>query len=196
MPPTTTEEPGCCYGNPDAAYSKKWMESCTAFYTQRDCMLLTNDDGDARCHWEAKDEEYDCSQLWPTTTSSAPEEGCCAGDSAKNNEMCADKVGREQCERSGKCAFREGLDADCELPTTPEEPWMGAKAEQKLARSVGVGETLQSTTISLSSLLLIVAAAFVVHQVYRFWVARQAHAGYAKLAEAAPSSAAGNYQAV
>ena len=38
-------QPGCCYGNPDAGHaacSKKWIESCTAFYTERDGLLLTN----------------------------------------------------------------------------------------------------------------------------------------------------------
>merc|ERR1719242_418122 len=170
---TTTEEPGCCYGNPDAAYSKRWMTACAAFYTERDCLLLANDDGENRCHWEPKGEEYDCSQLWPTTTSTTsepagccygdsykanpkcaramssdkcadqgcnwmetedPEDceltttktpttteepGCCYGNGVKENEMCATKDGRDQCERSGKCEFRSGKDADCTYtPTT------------------------------------------------------------------------------
>ena len=27
-PTQPPEEPGCCYGNPDIAYSARWMESC------------------------------------------------------------------------------------------------------------------------------------------------------------------------
>merc|ERR1712129_120168 len=84
---TTTIVPGCCYGNPDAAYSKRWMESCVDFDTARDCEMLTNGEGVARCVWEALGEGYDCSQLWPTTTTTTAEPGCCYGDTAASNEM-------------------------------------------------------------------------------------------------------------
>merc|ERR1719486_316533 len=97
--PTTTEEPGCCYGNPDAAYSSRWMEACTAFYTERDCMLLTNGDGDARCAWEAKGDEYDCSQLWPTTTTTTLAPGCCRGSSYKAQAKCLGLEDQVGCER-------------------------------------------------------------------------------------------------
>merc|ERR1711971_476699 len=30
--PTTSATPGCCYGNPSAAYSARWMEACKAFF--------------------------------------------------------------------------------------------------------------------------------------------------------------------
>merc|ERR1712129_475775 len=101
---TTTVLPGCCYGNPDAAYSKRWMESCKEFYTQRDCEMLTNSDGVARCVFEELGDGYDCAQLWPTTTSTTTEPGCCYGDSASSNTKCA--------------AFDD--DADCTFtPTTP-----------------------------------------------------------------------------
>merc|ERR1719317_950273 len=85
---STTTEPGCCYGNPDAAYSKRWMESCTAFYTERDCLLLTNGDGEPRCAWEPLGEGYDCAQLWPTTTTTTEEPGCCRGYSYKAQAKC------------------------------------------------------------------------------------------------------------
>merc|ERR1719361_2331868 len=169
---TTTAEPGCCFGNPDAAYSKRWMDACTAFLTERDCLLLTNDDSEFRCAWEPLGAYGDCEQLWPTTTSTpvgccygdsykanakctratdrsrcedmgcsfletddptdcemtttktpttTVEPGCCYGDGVKENAMCATKDGLDQCERSGKCEFRAGEDADCELPTTTTE---------------------------------------------------------------------------
>jgi len=115
------EEPGCCYGNPDAAYSKRWMESCTAFYTERDCLLLSNGDGEARCAWESLGEGYDCSQLWPTTTTTTQEPGCCYGDSSASNEMCAvfdDDA--DKCDGRSQCVFRSGKDADCTFVATEE----------------------------------------------------------------------------
>jgi len=157
-------------------YSKRWMESCKTFATEEECLMLTNDDGEPRCYFEPLGEYEDCETVWPTTTTTTEEIGCCySGDSykandkcgkatdrarcedmgcsflvtddpkdcemtttstpttteelgccygegVKENEMCGNKVGRDQCERSGKCEFREGADADCEfVPTTTTE---------------------------------------------------------------------------
>jgi len=120
---TTTQEPGCCYGNPDVAYSARWMESCKTFFTQRDCEMLTNGDGEARCVWEALGDGYDCAQLWPTTTTTTVEPGCCYGDSAASNAMCAAfDEDPDKCDARGQCVFRAGEDADCEfVPTTTTE---------------------------------------------------------------------------
>merc|ERR1719481_614472 len=176
-------EPGCCYGNPDIAYSKRWMDQCKKFGTESECLMLKNDDGEPRCTFEPLGEYEDCETVWPTTTTTTEEAGCCYsgdsykandkcsratdrarcedmgceflvtddytdcemtttstptttvevgccyGDTAKTNEMCSNKVGRDQCERSGKCEFKSGEYADCELPTTTSEPWLGAKDE-------------------------------------------------------------------
>merc|ERR1719474_2260190 len=178
FPPTEPpSEPGCCYGNPDIAYSARWMEQCKKFGTEEECLMLTNDDGEPRCYFEPLGEYEDCETVWPTTTetpnepagccygdsyksndkcrkmdedrarcekqgctflvtddpddcdvtttstetppTTTEELGCCYGEGVKENEMCGNKVGRDQCERSGKCEFREGADADCEyVPTT------------------------------------------------------------------------------
>merc|ERR1711902_440676 len=186
-------EPGCCYGNPDIAYSKRWMESCKTFATEQECLMLTNDDGEPRCYFEPLGEYEDCETVWPTTTTTTEEigccysgdsykandkcgkatdrarcedmgcsflvtddpkdcemtttespttteeVGCCYGEGVKENEMCGNKEGRDQCERSGKCEFREGEDADCEfVPTTTSmEPWLGAKDEAVLFAANG-----------------------------------------------------------
>merc|ERR1719361_1325530 len=115
---TTSIEPGCCYGNPDAAYSKRWMESCTAFYTERDCLLLTNGDGDNRCHWEPLGEGYDCEQLWPTTTSTTVKPGCCRGFSYKAQAKCEGLSDQMGCERKD-CEWVETDDPSvCEMTTT------------------------------------------------------------------------------
>merc|ERR1719373_567686 len=134
LPPTTTEEPGCCYGNPDTAYSGMWMESCTGFYTERECLKLTDEDGAYRCHWEDQGENYDCSQLWPTTTSTSStsststttttaEVGCCMGDSMKSQDKCSKATDRDRCEDMG-CEFIVTDDPrrDCVFTTSTEEP--------------------------------------------------------------------------
>merc|ERR1719347_579985 len=240
-PQTTTTEPGCCYGNPDAAYSKRWMEACTSFSNERDCLMLEDSDGKPRCTFEALGDGYDCSQLWPTTTTTTVEPGCCYGDSAASNEMCAafdedpdkcytrsqcvfrsgdnadctftptttteeagcckgvtrksadmcfEKVGREQCERSGKCEFIVTYNNDeCVYDTTTSEPWLNAKAEAKHAAHAAKGkkrakgaanaqeamlfgqesavQQAMQYQVSLSTVLLFVVAALALHQVYK-----------------------------
>merc|ERR1719317_669114 len=84
---TTTETPGCCKGNPDIAYSKRWMEECKKFGTEEECLMLTNGDGEPRCYFEPLGEYEDCETVWPTTTETPTEPaGCCYGDSYKSNE--------------------------------------------------------------------------------------------------------------
>merc|ERR1719411_2429701 len=68
---STTIEPGCCYGNPDAAYNKKWMETCTAYFTERECLVMTDDY-----------DECILTTTTTTTTTTTEEPGCCKGDSA------------------------------------------------------------------------------------------------------------------
>merc|ERR1719245_1601568 len=71
--PTTTVTPGCCYGNPDIAYSARWMEQCKKFGTEEECLMLTNDDGEPRCYFEPLGEYEDCETVWPTTTETPTE---------------------------------------------------------------------------------------------------------------------------
>merc|ERR1719471_1010831 len=232
------EEPGCCYGNPDAAYSKRWMESCKTFATEAECLMLENDDGEKRCTFEPLGEYEDCETVWPTTTTTTEEvgccysgdsykandkcsratdrdrcesmgcdflltedpsdcemtttetpttteeAGCCYGEGVKENEMCGNKVGRDQCERSGKCEFREGADADCEFvpTTTTSEPWLGAKDETLLFGEQGaVLSEAMNTTVSLSTILLLAVVALAAQQLYKWWNASRD--GYTKLTE-------------
>jgi len=207
--PTTTAPAGCCYGASYKANDKCLKSTVEHMCTQNGC------------EWMETEDPEDCvvtTTSSPSTTSSeTTESGCCAGTSASNTEMCNEKVGRESCERSGKCAFRAGED-DCAWPTTTSEPWLGAKgeADYKLpvnpyARSSkqrraedhkqesvlfggqgAIAETMQST-VSLSTLLMMVAAAFAAFQLYRCIALRKA-AGYSKLADAAPQTP--TYQSV
>merc|ERR1719361_1540071 len=271
--PETTVTPGCCYGNPDIAYSARWMESCKAFGTEKECLMLTDTEGMARCFWEPMGDYEDCETVWPTTTSTPTveagccrgdsykangkcqmameqgkcedkgcewlitddpddcvitttttptpdtteeEPGCCYGDTAKTNAMCAEKEGREQCERSGKCEFRpdesDDEPADCSLPTTTSEPWLGAQAEaedyalpynpykqqqqQKSRKSNKnshrqeqeammfgegngvVGQAMQYQ-VSLSSVLLMLVAAFALYHTYAWMTGARKNKDYA-----------------
>jgi len=118
------EEPGCCYINPAMTYSKKYMNTCVGFYTERECVMLSGDDGVARCVWEEKGEDYDCSQLWPTTTSPPPTEpaGCCYADSYKQNDKCSKFPAKDKCEKN-RCNWKVTDDPeDCAMTTkTPKD---------------------------------------------------------------------------
>jgi len=178
--PTTTSEAGCCYGE-----GVKENEMCANKEGRDQCERSSS------CEFR-EGEDADCEYVPTTTTSEA---GCCYGDTSKTNAMCAEKDGRESCERSGKCVFKSGEDADCELPTTTSEPWLGAQEEdyqlpynpykqskskkssrkghrQEEAMLFGgqnvVGEAM-NYQVSLSSVLLLVIAAFAVYQVYRWF---------------------------
>merc|ERR1719187_937160 len=120
-------EPGCCYGNPDIAYSKRWMDQCKTFGTETECLMLENDDGEPRCVFEPMGEYEDCETVWPTTTTTTEEVGCCYnGDSYKANDKCSRATDRARCEDMG-CEFLVTDDySDCEMtttstPTTTEE---------------------------------------------------------------------------
>merc|ERR1719204_2180542 len=123
---TTTVTPGCCFANPEAAYSPKWMTTCTGYYTERECTMLTNADDEPRCVWEDLVDGYDCSLLWPTTTTTTAEPGCCKGSSYKAQSKCFGLEDQASCERKS-CEWLLTDDAsDCEItttdtPTTTEE---------------------------------------------------------------------------
>merc|ERR1719204_1744282 len=123
---TTTVTPGCCFANPEAAYSPKWMTTCTGYYTERECTMLTNADDEPRCVWEDLVDGYDCSLLWPTTTTTTAEPGCCKGSSYKAQSKCQGLEDQASCERKS-CEWLLTDDAsDCEItttdtPTTTEE---------------------------------------------------------------------------
>merc|ERR1719347_356043 len=75
----TTEppaEPGCCYVNPAGAYSKRWQDTCTGYFTERECLFNTDDSGMSRCVFEPMNEYMDCEALWPTTTTTTEDMGC------------------------------------------------------------------------------------------------------------------------
>merc|ERR1719295_2187778 len=114
------EEPGCCYGNPDAAYSKRWMEQCKTFGTESECTMLLNGDGVPRCVFEPLGEYEDCETVWPTTTETPTEPaGCCMGDSYKSNDKCRKMdEDRARCEKQGCTFLVTENPGDCDATTT------------------------------------------------------------------------------
>jgi len=195
---TTSSPAGCCHGD---LTSYKANDKCVGIDNQKSCERKS-------CSWLLTDDPEDCVITTTTSTPRTTEFGCCAGTTSKNTEMCNAKVGRESCERSGKCEFRAGED-DCSWPTTTSEPWLGAKvgAKQRRGKAAShkqesvlfggegvISETMQST-ISLSTLMMFVVAAFAAFQLFKWWSARKI-GGYTKLADAAPMATQNGFQSV
>merc|ERR1712087_742676 len=125
-------------------------------------------------------------------------------------DMCLEKQGREQCERSGKCEFIATYNNDdCVYDTTTSEPWLNAKAEAKHAAHASKGkkrakgaanaqaamlfgqesavEQAMQYQVPLSTVLLFVVAALAVHQAYKCVANR--NGGYKKInAQRAPTT--------
>jgi len=171
--PTTTEPAGCCHGD---LTSYRANDKCVGIDNQNSCERMS-------CNWLITDDPEDCVVTTTTSTPVTTESGCCAGMDKKSSAMCGEKIGRESCERSGKCEFRAGED-DCSWPTTTSEPWLGEKVqgssmrrnskrsrqqESMLFGGEGAVAQTMSTQVSLSTVLLVVAAAFAVYQLYRWY---------------------------
>merc|ERR1719385_524111 len=112
-------EPGCCYGNPDIAYSKRWMDQCKSYSTERECLMLEDGDGNKRCTFEPMGEYMDCEMVWPTTTTTTIAPGCCRGDGYKSNDKCRrNDMDEKKCVAQG-CEFVYTNDfSECEYTTT------------------------------------------------------------------------------
>ena len=126
---STTEsppEPGCCYVNAeDFGYTALWMDICREFWNEEECLLPTtsnaNGFGVHKCHWEPAPDAYDCSLLWPTTTS--PPSGCCKGETAAANVICNQFVTEDGCLRMAACHWMETDDPyECLWITTTRTP--------------------------------------------------------------------------
>merc|ERR1719153_1550289 len=84
--------------------------------------MLENDDGEPRCVFEPLGEYEDCETVWPTTTTTTEEVGCCySGDSYKANDKCGRATDRDRCEDMG-CEFLVTDDPDDCIMTTTSTP--------------------------------------------------------------------------
>jgi len=143
------------------------------------------------------DDPDDC-EVATSSESDSAEAGCCAGTTLKNNDKCNEKVGREACEKGGKCEFRAGED-DCSWPTAkidydlPVNPYKRSskrrratnhKQERVLFGEQGVVAETMQTTVSLSTLLVMAVAALAVFQLLK-WRSASKQGGYTELVDAA-----------
>merc|ERR1719295_560317 len=105
------------------------MDVCTGLMSEQQCLQLTSGDGDYRCYWETtRSTDYDCSQLWPTTTSTPTEPaGCCRGSSYKANGKCAKAMDQGKCEKNG-CNWLVTDDPEDCVITTTKSPTTTAEA--------------------------------------------------------------------
>ena len=87
---TTTEVIGCCYsGDCYKANDKGSRTTDRAHCEDMGCEFLISDDPD------------DCTMATTSTPSTTEKVGCCYGEGVKESEKRGNKVGRDQCERSG-----------------------------------------------------------------------------------------------
>ena len=84
--------------------------------TERECLFDVDEDGSYRCHCEYLVDDYDCSQLWPTTTSTQTEPArYCHGDSYKANDAYLMATAQDKSE-SQECNWLVTEDPeDCEM---------------------------------------------------------------------------------
>ena len=109
-----TEAVGC-YGDSHENGQAKCEKQCKEFGSEEECLMLTNDDGEPRYHFEPLGEYEDCETAWPTTTTTAEEIGCCnSGVSHKANDKCPRASDRARCADMG-C---ESLVTMTSTPTT------------------------------------------------------------------------------
>lgn len=149
--PTPAPTVGCCWSlNGDYRVG----QGCLEDIYETDCNPRV-------CKWVTGDDAAEC---MITTTVTPQEAGCCYGEGVRDNEMCGNKVGRDQCERNRNCEFRAGDDADCTyVPTMrPSEPWSDAqlRVEGSVLSAV---DNAQSVALMAGGALLIGAAAFCWH---------------------------------
>merc|ERR1719203_2202075 len=147
---TTTGEPvdpGCCtIGFMGGDAYGFWGNLCKEFASEEDCVGPTMDDGTARCLWTDTEADFDCSTIWPTTSTAGP--GCCASTMPRHYETCIAFDGEDDCDRRPNCHWIAGEEEDlCEHPSTTdsveEDPGccfvvdyslMGTKWENKCKR--------------------------------------------------------------
>merc|ERR1712083_1133767 len=67
VPPTDPPPgPGCCTICASQDVNGPWLETCTNYWNEEDCMTPIDGDGVNRCSWTPTAEDVDCTILWPT----------------------------------------------------------------------------------------------------------------------------------
>merc|ERR1712013_895164 len=158
------------------AYNKKWQDTCTGYFTERDCIKMTDGEGAARCAWEPLGEYMDCEMLWPTTTTTTEEPGCCKGSSYKAQAKCLPLMDEMGCARKGCEWIVTDEPDDCIITTTTTTTTTTtANAQQSMlfgGEASSVAEAMQYQ-VSLSTVLAFVVAAFALNWAYQCFVAKR-----------------------
>jgi len=67
VPPTEPPPgPGCCTICASQDVNGPWLETCTNYWNEQDCLTPLDPDGIKRCSWTPTAEDVDCTILWPT----------------------------------------------------------------------------------------------------------------------------------
>jgi len=67
VPPTEPPPgPGCCTICASQDVNGPWLETCTNYWNEQDCLTPVDGDGINRCSWTPTAEDVDCTILWPT----------------------------------------------------------------------------------------------------------------------------------
>jgi len=67
VPPTDPPPgPGCCTICASQDVNGPWLETCTNYWNEQDCLTPVDASGINRCSWTPTAEDVDCTILWPT----------------------------------------------------------------------------------------------------------------------------------
>ena len=67
VPPTVPPPgPGCCTICASQDVNGPWLETCTSYWNEEDCLTPVDGEGVKRCSWTPTAEDVDCTILWPT----------------------------------------------------------------------------------------------------------------------------------
>jgi hypothetical protein len=67
VPPTIPPPgPGCCTICASQDVNGPWLDTCTNYWNEEDCMTPIDGEGVNRCSWTPTAEDVDCTILWPT----------------------------------------------------------------------------------------------------------------------------------
>merc|ERR1719203_2682697 len=119
---TALIEDGCCYIADTQNPMSGWRERCTEFYSSDSCERPLDQSDNNRCVWEDTSPDFDCREIWPSTTTEAP--GCCGAENARSYDTCRAIDESHRCERMSSCFWLVTDDeSECEMSTTgPADP--------------------------------------------------------------------------
>merc|ERR1712087_609870 len=208
VPPTTTPPPpGCCYLHSSQNPMSGWADRCADYFSEGKCTGPEDKNGNSRCMWSDAPEGTDCENYWPSTTPSVgccagDSEGatdrCGQVDSkwdCNSRSSChwrdgdgADCMTPQDGDGVNRCSWTPTAeDVDCTILWPTEGPagsWVTvhpAQQQQNLLFGYGIDDTMaeaMDSRVSLSSVLLMVFAAFAMYKIFHWMFARKKETKY------------------